>query len=166
MRERKIFAGGTATNQVPNEEKSRKSTLIHLWKDRNGKQSCEKLVFSAMKKTLVLGATPNPGRYAYLAMHALTRHGHEAVPVGIRAGEVAGIPILKGMPAIPDIDTVTLYVGPQRQVAYYDYILSLRPRRIIFNPGTENPELEARAEAQGIEIVEGCTLVMLSIGAY
>ncbi|TNE56910.1 MAG: CoA-binding protein, partial [Bacteroidetes bacterium] len=66
----------------------------------------------------------------------------------------------------PDVDTVTLYVGPQRQVPYYEYILSLHPKRIIFNPGTENPELEALAEAQGIEVVEGCTLVMLSIGGY
>lgn len=119
-----------------------------------------------MKKTLVLGATPNPGRYAYLAMHALTRHGHEAVPVGIRAGEVAGLSILQGMPAVPDVDTVTLYVGPARQPPYYDYILSLYPKRIIFNPGTENAELEALAEAQGIETVHGCTLVMLSIGGY
>ncbi|MBK6932195.1 MAG: CoA-binding protein [Saprospirales bacterium] len=119
-----------------------------------------------MKKTLVLGATPNPGRYAYLAMHALARHGHPAVPVGIRRGEVAGVPILQGTPPVAEVDTVTLYVGPQRQPPYYGYILSLHPRRIIFNPGTENSELEALARAQGIETVEGCTLVMLSVGSY
>ena len=119
-----------------------------------------------MKKTLVLGATPNPARYAYLAMHALIRHGHEAVPVGIRAGEVAGIPILQGMPAVPEVDTVALYLGPERQQPYYDYLLALQPRRIIFNPGTENPELLALAEEHDIETVEGCMLVMLSIGTY
>lgn len=119
-----------------------------------------------MKKTLVLGATPNPARYAYLAMHALVRHGHEAVPVGIRAGTVAGIPIQTGMPEISDVDTVTLYVGSERLAPYYDYLLGLKPRRIIFNPGTENPRLVMLAQAQGIETVEGCTLVMLSIGAY
>jgi predicted CoA-binding protein len=123
-------------------------------------------VLHSMKKTLVLGATPNPGRYAYLAMNALKKHGHEAVPVGIRSGEVAGQTILQGMPAVPDVDTVTLYIGPQRQPDYYDYILSLKPKRIIFNPGTENPELETLAQANGIETVEGCTLVMLTIGKY
>lgn len=119
-----------------------------------------------MKKTLVLGATTNKGRYAYLAVNALLRHGHEVVPVGIRTGEVAGIPIRHGLPPVEGVDTVTLYIGPARQAAYYDYLLSLRPARIIFNPGTENPELEALAEAQGIETVEGCTLVMLSVGSY
>jgi len=119
-----------------------------------------------MKKTLVLGATPNPGRYAYLAMHALQKHGHEAVPVGIRAGEVAGKTILLGTPEATDIDTITLYIGPQRQPEYYAYLFSLKPKRIIFNPGTENPELEALAQARGIETVEGCTLVLLAIGSY
>ena len=119
-----------------------------------------------MKKTLVLGATTNAGRYAYLAVNALTRHGHEVVPVGVRTGEVAGIPIQHGMPPVPEVDTITLYIGPARQTAYYHYILSLQPKRLIFNPGTENPELAALAEAHGIETVEGCTLVMLSIGGY
>lgn len=119
-----------------------------------------------MKKTLVLGATTAPNRYAYLAVHALLRHAHEVVPVGIREGEVGGLPILSGMPAIPDVDTITLYIGPQRQPAYYEYLFSLQPKRIIFNPGTENPELMDMAEARGVEVVEGCTLVMLSIGAY
>lgn len=119
-----------------------------------------------MKKTLVLGATPHPNRYANLAVHALLRHRHEVVPVGIRKGEVAGLTILNDKPLVPDVDTITLYVGPQRQPEYYDYLLSLHPRRIIFNPGTENPELEALARSAGIETVEGCTLVMLSIGTY
>lgn len=119
-----------------------------------------------MKKTLVLGATPNPERYAYLATQRLTQYGHEAVPVGVRAGEIAGIQILAGKPEVEGVDTVTLYLGAARQPEYYDYILSLRPRRIIFNPGTENPELMRLAQEQGIETVEGCTLVMLSIGAF
>jgi predicted CoA-binding protein len=119
-----------------------------------------------MKKTLILGATTNPARYAYLATMRLKQHGHPVALVGIREGEVEGNPILSGTPEIEEVDTVTLYLGPERQVAYYDYILSLKPKRIIFNPGTENPELARLAQAQGIETVEGCTLVMLAIGAY
>lgn len=119
-----------------------------------------------MKKTLVLGATPNPERYAYLATMRLAKYGHEVVPVGIRKGEIEGIQIIEGKPAVDSVDTVTLYVGEARQPEYYDYILSLQPKRIIFNPGTENPELMRLAQEQGIETVEGCTLVMLSIGAY
>lgn len=119
-----------------------------------------------MKKTLVLGATDNPARYAYLAVMRLKQRGHEVVPLGNSDGSVEGIEILKGQPPLEGIDTVTLYLNPQRQQAYYDYILSLRPRRIIFNPGTENPELMRLAQERGIETVEGCTLVMLSIGAY
>lgn len=119
-----------------------------------------------MKKTLVLGATTNPERYAYLAVGRLLQHKHEVVPVGIRQGEVHGLEILEGKPEVDGVDTVTLYVGPARQPEYYDYILSLHPKRIIFNPGTENPELMQMARERGIEVVEGCTLVMLSIGAY
>lgn len=119
-----------------------------------------------MKKTLVLGATTNPERYAYLATNKLLKYGHEVVPVGIKTGEIGGLSILHGQPEVPDVDTVTLYLGPERQREYYDYILSLQPKRIIFNPGTENPELVQVAEKHGIEVVEGCTLVMLSIGTY
>jgi len=117
-------------------------------------------------KTLVLGATDNPDRYAYKAVHSLKRHGHEVVPVGIRKGQVAGLDIHTDRPAEAGIDTVTLYVGPQNQPGWYDYILSLKPRRIIFNPGTENPELEQKAQAAGIRTEEACTLVMLSVGQY
>jgi predicted CoA-binding protein len=119
-----------------------------------------------MKKTLVLGATPNPERYAYLATQRLTQYGHEAIPVGIREGAIDGIKIVPGKPDVEDVDTVTLYIGPARQPEYYDYILSLQPKRIVFNPGTENPEFMQLAQDRGIETVEGCTLVMLSIGAY
>lgn len=119
-----------------------------------------------MKKTVVLGATPNPARYAYLAIMRLVQYGHEVIPIGIREGTVAGINIQKGMPPLEGVDTITLYLNAGRQQAYYDYILSLKPKRIIFNPGAENPELAKMAGEQGIETVEGCTLVMLSIGAY
>lgn len=119
-----------------------------------------------MKKTLVIGATPNPARYAYLAVMRLRQYGHEVVPVGIRKGSVDGVEIQHGTPDIKDLDTVTIYLNPQRQQAYYDYILSLKPRRIIFNPGAENPELSKLARENGIETEEACTLVMLSIGVY
>ena len=119
-----------------------------------------------MKKTLVLGASPNPERYAYLATMRLAQRGHEVVPVGIRKGEIEGIKIIEGKPEIEEVDTVTLYLGAARQPEYYDYIFSLKPKRIIFNPGAENAELTQLAQERGIETVEGCTLVMLSIGAY
>ena len=117
-------------------------------------------------KTLVLGASDNPSRYAYRAVHSLKNHGHDVVPVGIRPGTVAGLPIRTDRPQEAGIDTVTLYVGPQNQPGWYDYILGLRPRRILFNPGTENPELEELAQQQGIQTEEACTLVLLSIGQY
>lgn len=119
-----------------------------------------------MKKTLVLGASDNPARYSYQAVHRLQRHGHEVVPVGIRKGQVGGLDILTDRPQAAAVDTVTLYVGPQNQPAWYDYILDLQPKRIIFNPGTENPELERLAQARGIRTEEACTLVMLSVGQY
>ena len=119
-----------------------------------------------MKKTLVLGATPNPERYAYLATQRLAKYGHEVVPVGIRQGSIAGIEILQGEPAVEEVDTVTLYLGAERQLPYYDYLFSLHPKRFIFNPGAENPALLKMANERGIETVEGCTLVMLSIGVY
>lgn len=116
-----------------------------------------------MKKTVVVGASTNPARYAYMAANMLKEYGHEVLPVGIKKGEVAGENILqlKDSPSIQDVDTVSLYVGPQNQEAWYDFILGLNPKRIIFNPGTENSELEKKATEAGIEVVEGCTLVML-----
>lgn len=119
-----------------------------------------------MKKTVVLGATDNPSRYAYLATQRLQNHNHEVVPIGIREGNINGLPIRLGEPELKDVDTVTLYLNPQRQRQYYDYILSLKPKRIIFNPGTENPELMRLAREHGIEVEVGCTLVMLSVGTY
>lgn len=114
----------------------------------------------------MIGATPNPARYAYLATSRLLSHGHKVYPVGIHKGEIEGKPILTDFPELDDVHTVTLYVGPKNQVHWIDYILKLHPKRIIFNPGTENPVLENAAAARGIECVQGCTLVMLSIGEY
>jgi predicted CoA-binding protein len=118
------------------------------------------------KKTLVLGATPNPGRYAYLAANRLVSHGHSIVNVGLKKGEVAGVAIEKAEAIHDDIDTITLYVGPQNQQGLYDYILKTHPKRIIFNPGTENSELRKMANDKGIETEYACTLVLLSIGEY
>jgi len=118
------------------------------------------------KKTLVLGASANPSRYSYLAMHRLKAHQHEIIAVGRRAGEVNGTKIETGTPVIENLDTVTLYLNPTNQEPYLDYIISLKPKRIIFNPGTENPKLEKLAEQNGINTEEACTLVMLSTGQY
>jgi len=121
---------------------------------------------SNKKKTLVLGATPNEARYANLAANRLVRHGHPIVNVGLRTGEVAGVPIEKPEAIHADIDTITLYVGPQNQPGLYDYIMKTHPKRIIFNPGTENSELRRMADENGIKTDYACTLVLLSIGQY
>lgn len=119
-----------------------------------------------MKKTLIIGATDNPARYANLAANKLVSFGHPIVNIGIKPGLAAGVEIEQANEIFKDIDTITLYVGPQKQPQYYDYIIQSKPKRIIFNPGTENPELEELAEKNGIETLEGCTLVMLSTGQY
>jgi uncharacterized protein len=119
-----------------------------------------------MKKTVVIGASDNPERYAYKCTMALQRHKFPVVPVGLRSGEINGIKILKDYPPIPDVDTVTLYVGPIHQKSWYDYIVSLKPKRVIFNPGTENDELVNLLEKNNVECIEACTLVMLAIGDY
>ncbi len=118
------------------------------------------------KKTLLIGASTKPERTSYAAAHRLKNAGHEVILLGVYDGEVAGIPIQTGYPELEDIDTVTLYVKAPRQQQYYDYILSLKPRRILFNPGAENPELMKLAREQGIEAEEACTLVLLSVGRY
>jgi predicted CoA-binding protein len=118
------------------------------------------------KKSVIIGASDNPERYSFKATSMLKQKGHQVYPVGIRAGKIDKEDILLGKPQLPDIDTVTLYVGPKNQPEWFDYVLSLHPKRLIFNPGTENPEFVKLAEKQGIECVEACTLVMLSIGNY
>jgi uncharacterized protein len=119
-----------------------------------------------MKKTLVLGASPNPSRYAYMAAEDLMERGHEVVLVGRRPGKVHDLDIHTDFPIFNDIDTLTLYVGPQNQIELYDYILKTKPARIIFNPGTENNELRELAEQNGIETEYACTLVLLSLDSY
>lgn len=120
-----------------------------------------------MKRTLILGASPNPERYAYKATLRLVENNHPVFPVGLREGIIEGNQILVNTPVIENIDTVTLYLSPKNQPMYYDYILNqIKPNRIIFNPGTENLELEKLAKKQGIETEIACTLVLLSIGNY
>jgi predicted CoA-binding protein len=118
------------------------------------------------KKTLVLGASDNPQRYSYLAMNRLRSKGHPVVAIGRKMVMAGGVEIGTDKKDFPGVDTVTLYLSAAHQKEYYDYILSLHPKRIIFNPGAENPELAALAQAQGIEPVEACTLVLLSTGQY
>ena len=121
-------------------------------------------------KTIVLGASPNPERYAYEAVVRLLSKGHEVIPIGIRHGKTAGdLDIINGMPLIENVHTVTLYISPDIQAEYYDYILNtIQPKRIIFNPGTENPELLKLIKERGlkIEVEIACTLVMLNLGLY
>jgi predicted CoA-binding protein len=119
-----------------------------------------------MKKTVVIGASDNPERYAYKATVALQKNKHEVIPIGLREGEINGIKILKGFPPLNNIDTVTLYVGPKNQPAWYNYILSLKPKRVIFNPGAENSELEQLLKKNKIETTEACTLVLLATNNY
>ena len=116
---------------------------------------------------LVLGASTNPERYAYLASNLLLKKGYKIALVGIKNGIVGNIEIETDKNVIfPNITTITMYVGAKNQAEWYDYILKTAPHRIIFNPGTENPELKAKAETQGIACVEACTLVMLQTGQF
>ena len=121
-----------------------------------------------MKKdrTLVLGASENPERYSFKAIRSLLHHGQKVAAIGAKKGSVNGVEFSKDRPAFDDIDTVTLYLSKKNQVDYYDYILSLKPRRIIYNPGAENLELEVLARKNGIENLEACTLVLLGTGQY
>jgi predicted CoA-binding protein len=119
-----------------------------------------------MKKTLVIGASENTDRFSNRAIRMLYHEKIPVVAIGLKEGEVLGITIQTGLPKITNVDTVTLYVGPRNQPPYYDYILSLKPERVIFNPGTENPELEKMLNKAGIEVLEACTLTMLAVGTY
>ena len=118
------------------------------------------------KTTLVIGASEKPHRYSNKAIRLLRRFGHPVKAFGLRPGKVEDVEIETGFPGFKDIHTVTMYIGPARQPQFYDYILGLSPKRIIFNPGTENDEFEEKAEKKGIEVVENCTLVMLQSGLF
>lgn len=119
-----------------------------------------------MKKTIVLGASQNPSRYSNMAVQRLSSHKHPVVAIGRREGQIGDTNIITGTPKEEGVDTVTLYLNPTNQKPYYDYILSLKPKRIIFNPGAENYELEKLAEQNGIQPMEACTLVLLSTGQF
>ena len=118
------------------------------------------------KKTLVLGASDNPSRYSYLAIQRLRSQGHPVIGIGKKYAKVADVNITTEREPITGVDTVTLYLNPQHQVQYYDYILSIKPKRIIFNPGAENEQLTVLAKKNNIEPVEACTLVLLATGQY
>jgi len=120
------------------------------------------------KHTLIIGASPNPSRYGNIAALRLHDAGKSFIPVGMKSGLIAGKKIedLSTLKKYDDIDTVTLYLNPKNQLAYEDYILSMKPKRIIFNPGTENPKFMDRAQKEGIEVLQACTLVMLASNTF
>ena len=119
-----------------------------------------------MKKTIVLGASPNADRYSYRAVIALLSKGYEVVTIGIKTGNIESNPIINGTPDIDNVHTITLYLNPSNQKLYYTYILKLQPQRVIFNPGTYNPELISLLKNNGIEVIQDCTLIMLSMGTF
>ncbi len=114
----------------------------------------------------MLGASPNPARYSYLAVNKLTAHEHPVVALGIKRGSIGNNIIETEKKLFIDIDTVTLYLNPTHQKEYYSYIIALAPKRLLFNPGTENDELVELAKQHGIVTQEACTLVLLSTGQY
>jgi uncharacterized protein len=121
---------------------------------------------SEKKKTLVLGASDNPSRYSFLAIQRLRGLDHPVVAIGKKNTMVADVVIEKEKKPFDNVDTITLYLNPLHQKEYYDYIVSLKPKRIIFNPGAENDELYDLAKQNGIKPVEACTLVLLSTNQY
>ncbi len=116
---------------------------------------------------VVLGATPNPERYAYKATEMLVAHGYTPIPVGPRQGQIAGRAIVGGLDQLDTpVHTLSLYLGPDRQAEVADALLALHPQRVIFNPGTENPPLERQLESAGVAVLEACTLVLLRSGQF
>ncbi len=119
-----------------------------------------------MKKTIVIGASENTSRYSNMAVKKLIEYGYEVVPLGIKNGKIGNLEIITNKPKLVDIDTITLYVGEKKQVEWIDYILTINPKRLIFNPGTENKEFIKIAKDKGIEVKQACTLVMLDFGQF
>ena len=117
-------------------------------------------------ETLILGASLNPDRYSNRAIGALKANGFAIKAIGMQDGEVEGIKVQTKKVAFNSVDTVSLYLNKERQKAYYEYIISLNPRRVIFNPGTENAEFESLLEKEGILAEVACTLVLLSLRQY
>jgi len=121
----------------------------------------------AVKRTVVLGASNNPDRESFRVVTRMSNDPSiEVLPVGIKQGDINGVQILNGTPKLENIHTVSLYLGAKNQVQYYEYILSLKPKRLIFNPGAENDELYQLARQAGIEVHDACTMTMMAIGAY
>jgi predicted CoA-binding protein len=118
------------------------------------------------KKTLVFGTSINPGRYSHLAVERLINHGYEVFAFGLKKGAISDVVIDTELRSYSALDTITLYLSPERQVQYYDYLISLNPKRIIFNPGTENPEFYELLKRNNIDYEIACTLVLLSINQY
>lgn len=118
------------------------------------------------KRTLIIGATTNPNRYAYMAANRLLDHNYPIDLLGIKKGVIRNVTIKPKEDIEGTFDTVTLYVGPARQSEYIDFVVALKPKRVIFNPGTWNDEFVNKLESNKIEAVDACTLVMLSAGTY
>ncbi len=121
---------------------------------------------NTIKKTVVLGASDSPMRYSYLAVRRLKSYDHPVVAIGRKTGMIDDTQIITEHPSMEDVDTVSVYLNPAHQKQYYDYIVDLHPKRIIFNPGAENAELTALAKDNGIEPMNACTLVLLGTGQY
>jgi hypothetical protein len=119
-----------------------------------------------MDKVMVLGASPSKKRFAHTCVKSLIRYGYPVVPIGIKEGEIAGQQIYTEKLNVKNLHTVTIYLNPENQKEYYNYIIQQDPKRIIFNPGAENPEFKVLAEKKGIDVIDGCTLIMLNSGSF
>jgi hypothetical protein len=119
-----------------------------------------------LKKTVVVGASPDEQRYSNRAVRTLVQKGIDVTAVGLHGGNIGDIQIHTDKVPVADVDTVTLYVHPRHQSNWKEYIFSLNPKRVVFNPGTENPQFQRELEEEGIVADESCTLVMLSVGTY
>ena len=119
-----------------------------------------------MSLVVVLGASPNPDRFSYKAVKRLLRHNYQVVAIGKREGMIDRTPIITGQPPLSGVDTILIYLAPYHQGEIFDYVLSLRPRRVVFNPGTESPEFEEFLESYKIQVVRDCSLVMLATGRF
>lgn len=119
-----------------------------------------------MKLTLVIGASENPERYSYKAIQSLVKHGHPVKALGLKPGNVSGVEFDTKKISYQGIDTVSIYIGVNNQADYYEYIEQLKPKRVLFNPGTENPQFEVRLQKLGIDVERSCTLVLLATNQF
>jgi predicted CoA-binding protein len=142
------------------------SASIFFAHDYHFPLNTKELKMSESKKTLVIGASENRERYSFIAVQKLKKHGHSVIAMGRKFGQIDDTTIVTEFPKEAQVDTVTLYINPELQKQYINDILLLHPKRLIFNPGTENDELYKLAKANGIEPLEACTLVLLSTGQY